>query len=828
MYFSRGSPYVELLIFCVTLAICLLVVQQKTVASRIDRVLDSLAGFLRKRIFFVDDPAIEQRRLDLIRIVFGLVALARNGLNLATALDLGTPAVIMATAAATLLSASLTVGFMAPLAAGVLGILLNTFFDIVSDTFNLASIVASMCCMALALAPVGKSLSIDALILRSHTVAGRIWRWFYEDFWGSLTLNRAAIAKGALMLAYGGISFSSGLLHLQAENWRRGITNAWVFINPVMNPDYYAQAEWLYAWSPLVYLAVVRLTVYGTLIFQLGFVPLLLLSRWTRRLVILLELGSAAGSVTVLALHLLGWFQLGMCVILFWNEFRLNVGKRDSVAVIYDDQDGVWDRTVRSLTAVDLFMIVELRPLSSSLALAEANGIGHTTPLTDLFGIDRAGRLYRGYELYVLLARRILLLLPLWPILLIGRASGIGPWLYTYAAARRRERFGVRETPTFTPQAVPEQKILRTEGYTGFPSIVRGFALTFAIMFCAFATQLPLKKWLPRFGTVISASEQVFGHAQYAFGLTQVDAFNFPPLSGTLPAFELSWGRDERERRFLFSVPASHAAIYVSDMLFYQVQTTFNYMRYDGTCFTPEFAEALKNRLAVRAFLGRREFAGGAFQLRMKAYEIPDAAAFLTYRYMPLRWHDVCEVKFPANDLQPLTFAYFQDGIDAMAARSPLPFSVAVSAIPLARTYPCQAEAERVAYWLERSGVTDGAEKGLERARQFVASANTKPPLACLADALATMPLVDTDWNQGHLPPAGASCDRDLAAARALLSANPDTVDEVRRNVELAARDDEHGDTVACLVHTAAARRAYYSALRSDASNQSTAPVTRD
>src|SRR6266540_7093306 len=100
MYFSRGSPYVELLIFCVTLAICLLVVQQKTVASRIDRVLDSLAGFLRKRIFFVDDPTIEQRRLDLIRIVFGLVALARNGLNLATALDLGTPAVIMATAAA--------------------------------------------------------------------------------------------------------------------------------------------------------------------------------------------------------------------------------------------------------------------------------------------------------------------------------------------------------------------------------------------------------------------------------------------------------------------------------------------------------------------------------------------------------------------------------------------------------------------------------------------------------------------------------------------------------------------------------------------------------
>src|SRR6266511_6087606 len=35
------------------------------------RALDSLAGFLRKRIFFVDDADIEQRRLDLLRIAFG-------------------------------------------------------------------------------------------------------------------------------------------------------------------------------------------------------------------------------------------------------------------------------------------------------------------------------------------------------------------------------------------------------------------------------------------------------------------------------------------------------------------------------------------------------------------------------------------------------------------------------------------------------------------------------------------------------------------------------------------------------------------------------------
>ena len=123
------------------------------------------------------------------------------------------------------------------------------------------------------------------------------------------------------MLAYGGISFSSGLLHLQAENWVHGMTNAWVFINPVMTPDFHASVARVYEWSPSCTFWLIKLTVYGTLVFQLGFVPLLLASRWTQRLVVFLELGFVAGSVTLLALHWLGWFQLAMCLILFWNRF---------------------------------------------------------------------------------------------------------------------------------------------------------------------------------------------------------------------------------------------------------------------------------------------------------------------------------------------------------------------------------------------------------------------------------------------------------------------------------------------------------------------------
>ena len=171
--FTDGSPVVELLIFCATFAACLTLVQWKPAASAIDRVLGRAAVFLRKRIFLIDDVDTEQRRLDLIRIGFGLVTLFRNVGNLATAWELGDPVVVVATAAASLLSGFLMLGVMAPLSAGLLGILINTIFDPIAETSTLASIIMSMCCIALAMAPAGRSLSVDALILQSDTGWGQ-------------------------------------------------------------------------------------------------------------------------------------------------------------------------------------------------------------------------------------------------------------------------------------------------------------------------------------------------------------------------------------------------------------------------------------------------------------------------------------------------------------------------------------------------------------------------------------------------------------------------------------------------------------------------------
>ena len=291
----------------------------------------------------------------------------------------------------------------------------------------------------------------------------------------------------------------------------------------------------------------------------------------------------------------------------------------------------------------------------------------------------------------------------------------------------------------------------------------------------------------------------------------QVDAFNFPPLSsGRLFTLQMSWSRDGH-RRYLFSIPASRADIRVSDMLFYQVQTSFNSLEPDGLCFQLGFESALVNRLAVRAVLTRREFVGGEFHLSMAAYDIPTAEDFRAYRYVPLRYYDVCEATFPADNLQAQSFQYFPKGVVAISAWSRLPFKVSVAGLPLAVNYPCREEAQRIAYWFDRpqlAGRDPGAE---ERVRRFMVASQTNSGQACLAHALPAVSAMHTNWREGNLPPQSASCEHDLASGRAMLASGLDAiVHDARETVELAVAANARGDHGTCLLQMAAVRRAFY------------------
>src|SRR5438876_1012653 len=121
--FSDGSPFAELAIFLLTFVIGLALFQLRGAARALDRGMTAIAGFVRRRLFSVDDPDIEQRRLDLLRIVLGVMIVLRNYGNLVTAVQLDNTITTAAVAAATMLSFFILIGFAVPMTAFVLCVL---------------------------------------------------------------------------------------------------------------------------------------------------------------------------------------------------------------------------------------------------------------------------------------------------------------------------------------------------------------------------------------------------------------------------------------------------------------------------------------------------------------------------------------------------------------------------------------------------------------------------------------------------------------------------------------------------------------------------------
>jgi hypothetical protein len=737
-----------------------------------------------------------------MRIALGLTMLLRNAENLNTALQLGDSRTLVAVAVATMLSSFILIGFAVPVTAFVLCIALNLVLDNVAQTSGLSSIIASMCLIPMALAPAGRSLSVDSLIMRGNGMMGRFWRSAY-NWWGPLTLDRAALSKFALLLTYAAILLSAGLLHLQFEVWREGVTNSWMFINPVANPHFHEPLLSVYEFSPSLYLLVTKLSTYGALVFQIGFLPLLLVSRWTKYGVILLEFGFVIGSVTLLALSWLGWMQLVLWLILFWNGWKLNIGGKERVAIFYDGANDSTRTLRRVIAAVDLFKIVEFVPVSQR---TDAAGRMH--------GIDASGHMIAGYDLFLLLAGRIALLLPLWPFLAIGQ-------LVVRRSAFRNRPPKATGSAAATPAdevATPQSSVVASSGSKELNAIFRGFMVTVAVMLVAFSVRLPIAVWFPEIAPVADASKATFGQAPLAVGLFQINAFNFPPIEGPLVAAEMTWKKPGVSAEGVMAIPPVRAEIPVSDILFYQVVVAWAGFKDNGFCFSRDFMANLANRPGMKAVINRPRYRDGEFTVRMRAFDVPSISDFRAHRFVGLRWQNICEATFRPQKPDRMEFIYFADGVRALAHRSPLPFPVSKAGVPAVMNFPCRSEAARVAYWFNRGHLPDRAATVRPLVQQLTERTLVpapSPPL-CLSSALKVYEAFDVDWRPGHLPKAAASCDADLAAARSfaegMVGSQRRAVAEARLGAAEAASDS--GDVATCLIATSDIRRAYYRWMR--------------
>ena len=78
------------------------------------------------------------------------------------------------------------------------------------------------------------------------------------------------------------INLYSALNHLKSQTWRDGLTTGTILLFPVIDPGYFGIADAVYARAPTLYVLFSKFTTYGMLVWQIGLLPLVLMSRWSR------------------------------------------------------------------------------------------------------------------------------------------------------------------------------------------------------------------------------------------------------------------------------------------------------------------------------------------------------------------------------------------------------------------------------------------------------------------------------------------------------------------------------------------------------------------
>jgi uncharacterized membrane protein len=275
-----------------------------------------LASRLRRLgLFRVSDLSSELLRLDVLRIALGLLVFARFWTDFVSASN---PIARSVLGGGLLLSGALTLGIATPIAALLLAFSLNLVIDYYSGNYSLGSMVVANCLIPLVIAPAGYTLSVDAQFLRRPTMDGALVRSIY-GVWGAPDVDRIQVGRFLALLAYVTISLYSAVRHLASPTWTEGAATGVLLLSDVASPDWSTIFSSVYDRAHAAFIVFSVVATYGMLLWQLALLPLALLSRWTRRFVIVWGLLFFAFSTYVLHLKRLGVYEVVLWALIFWN-----------------------------------------------------------------------------------------------------------------------------------------------------------------------------------------------------------------------------------------------------------------------------------------------------------------------------------------------------------------------------------------------------------------------------------------------------------------------------------------------------------------------------
>jgi hypothetical protein len=712
-------------------------------------------------------------RLDLLRIPLGFLLLQRFLQDLSGKIGAGNFAAIVWFLLGSGLAGLLCIGFATPVAALMLGLFLNLIIDNYTFNSSLGSMVIAMCLIPMIASPVGRSFSIDAILMRQNHALGRSISSIYA-FWGGASVDHIQAARFLSLLAYGGVCIYSTLKHLESPSWTWGITTTFILLSPVSDKQYAQIFQKLYELQPQLLVLFGFVTTYGMIFWELFLVPLVLFSYWTRLLTIAWGVLFFLFSTYILSINTLGVYEFVLWAIIFWNQWKIGLQQRHGLRVSFTKR---YAGLVRLMRAADVFRAIEFLPHPAGFD--DERGEGLST-------VSSAGAALAGYDAVCAMAGRVVLLLPLLPLLHLGRIKGLGKWIYARLASGSPGPMASEcDRPAFVGVA------------TG--RVANTILVAFSIFSFAYAVRLPLVGvW--NSGELAGMSRSLLGQAPLIMGMGPIDVFNELDLSvyhNSQAIYHRSASGEVRAVRWsdVFKGEAQKLLMTrKARMLGLQpINCSEDYVR---TAFS-----ILDQNLPTNDVIR-----GGSLFMDFTTFVRPDRSDFLKFEYVPFEGSLICRVSGSLKNINSLTIHYYPAGVE-MLRQLGMAFEPTGDRLKLAERFPCALEVARAAYWFGRPGAATRDAGDLAAMRLLLKSSN-EGPLSCLFAYQALIKRIDMGPPRNTAAVVSGTCEQDLSSAEAyLLALEPDKA--LRKSLEGAKLAFAAGQTVLCLIRTAQIRHAY-------------------
>ncbi len=252
-------------------------------------------------------------------------------------------------------------------------------------------------------------------------------------------------------ICLGFLYFDSAIHKMFAEHWRNGL-GTWL---PATQPYYVSAIDMS---SLLNNKLLQNILGYTILIFQFTFI-FFFNQRRLRIVYLLVGLGLHLGITLSFNIYPFGLGMLSFYTLLipfkWWRCLsRLVTAKQPSLTVFYDQLCPLCNRTVLILNHFDLFSCIDFKNAQEHAAQYPAlAAINSETLLTDLYALDRTGRIYSGVDTYIQIFKKMRYLFP------VGIILGL-PGIHQLALKKYRSIADTRSripctSACLTPQALP-------------------------------------------------------------------------------------------------------------------------------------------------------------------------------------------------------------------------------------------------------------------------------------------------------------------------------------------------------------------------------------